>query len=478
MATTQPLNVRMNKDNSVYSQYNPSIVIDPRDSNNLYAVWFDQSGQNDRFTFYRSTNGGDTGSVVPYGLHQHFGNYKPTLAFDTLNNYLWCAFASSDTANRFNKNGLFAIRSGDGGVHWSDNHKWHTIVDHDTASGGTVFEDDVAMTIYNGSNYSTLHATWTSKYDDGNPKNKISYSNLSSTAADGDDFLNGKVLWGDVTYHYSGPAIATARYNATPGLFVVALRSDNKFVFRYSDNGGSSFYPSFTPEDLPAITPISSISFNYQTFQANSFPSIALRKTGVTDEQIFIVYASEYAGSKNIYFSHGYIYAGGYSFSDPVRINTEPGMHWAPKIILSPDQSKLFIIYYSNTPGNNFADVLVAASRDWGETFSHTKVNSEPIVNIATYGDYIGIASNNSEVFPVWSGLMDPPQTTGLDVFLGKYKSKYFIFDSKDINGSRLSSQTPRIWNGHAYTGPWIGDEYRSAIIPPEILQFPVYTGS
>jgi PKD repeat protein len=105
---------------------------------------------------------------------------------------------------------------------------------------------------------------------------------------------------------------------------------------------------------------------------------------------------------------------GGTSWSTPVRVNQDPtgfaNEHYFPWITCDPETGDLCVIFYDDrNVSATQCEVYVAYSYDAGTNWEDFKVSDvaftpTPIPNLATgyMGDYLGLASRNGKVYPVW----------------------------------------------------------------------------
>lgn len=471
-------NVVINPSPAYPRQHSPSIIVYPPDTNKLIVAAYGLTDVfADRFSLYHSSDRGANWIRQPYLFHPHDGNYQPVLAIAPATSTIWCAYVSRNAGSAaYDKNGIYAIRSTDGGVIWSDQFKDFKIVDHDVpVNTGTVLEGEVALAT-SGSQYNTVHAAWTSQYKNGTTKKKVSFSSLSNQADDGASFPNGTILFedGSNVYDIVGPAIGTDNYFNSIHLIVIALRGDGRFVLRYSSNSGASFYDAVEFPSAPII-PIGNVSIGTELLSANSYPSIAVRSLSSSTVEFYIVWASKLGtppGNTNVYFMRGSISNQSISLHPEKVINTGSGNNWSPRIVRSPDKSTLHVVYYSQTPGTAIGDVIVASTRDYGSTFYHTKVNSVPLTSFpSTTGDYIGLTSTDWNVYPIWSDFRNSSQ----DIFMANYAIKPITVKSRNQSGLPTAVSFPKLWNGTDFTGPWSGISYRTTLFPTEVILAPFY---
>lgn len=154
--------------------------------------------------------------------------------------------------------------------------------------------------------------------------------------------------------------------------------------------------------------------------RVNSFPSMAVnQQTG----EIFVVWANYGVPGTNT-GTNASVYMiksadEGETWSTPIRVNQndfdEGEASYLPWMSCDPSTGTLSVIFYDtrNTTGND-VETWVAVSMDEGETWEDFRVGdvsftTQAIPGLAAdyMGDYLGIASLDAMVYPVWSDNRD-----------------------------------------------------------------------
>jgi hypothetical protein len=183
--------------------------------------------------------------------------------------------------------------------------------------------------------------------------------------------------------------------------------------FAKSTNGGATFTATENAFDVNGSR---STSFNGWAIRTNSFPRIDVDKSGGARNGWIYVVTSEInlapAGSDADIILHRST-DGGATWSSAIRVNQDPlndGKVQFFPVVRVDESGGVNVVYYDN---RNFpsvgdsCDVFVSRSLDGGNTWTdiqvsdhHFRPKNTPGVN--TMGDYIGITSGNSKLWPFW----------------------------------------------------------------------------
>lgn len=99
---------------------------------------------------------------------------------------------------------------------------------------------------------------------------------------------------------------------------------------------------------------------------------------------------------------------GGFSWTEPVRVNDDPPGSQQFFTWMAVDQSNgtlYFVFYDRRNHTDNMTDVYMAVSYDGGETFENFKISESPFLPASGqfFGDYTNIAAVDNMVRPVWT---------------------------------------------------------------------------
>jgi len=113
---------------------------------------------------------------------------------------------------------------------------------------------------------------------------------------------------------------------------------------------------------------------------------------------------------------------GGYTWTDPIRVNNDNTNTHQFFTWMTIDQSNgyLYFVYYDrrNYTDNN-TDVYLAISKDGGDSFENIKISEKPFNPRETvfFGDYNNITAYNNVVRPIWTRLHFNSEENGLSLW-------------------------------------------------------------
>jgi hypothetical protein len=155
------------------------------------------------------------------------------------------------------------------------------------------------------------------------------------------------------------------------------------------------------------------------TIRRNSFPSMAVDVSGgPRNGSIYIVWTNVGVPGVNTGDADIYLIGStdqGATWSTPVRVNTDAttNSQWFPWVSCDSLTGEVNVVFYDRRDdvADTLATTYVAHSTDGGSTWSNLRVGDVQFTptplpgNIAAgyFGDYLGIASRQCEVFPLWS---------------------------------------------------------------------------
>ena len=155
------------------------------------------------------------------------------------------------------------------------------------------------------------------------------------------------------------------------------------------------------------------------SIRTNSFPLMAVDVSGgPRNGSIYVVWTNVGVPGVNTGDADVYLIRStdqGATWSTPVRVNNDSttNAQWFPWVSCDPRTGELYVIFYDrrDDSGDTLTTTYVAHSTDGGSTWSNLRVGDvqftpTPIPgNIAGgyIGDYLGIASKDCQVFPLWS---------------------------------------------------------------------------
>jgi hypothetical protein len=191
--------------------------------------------------------------------------------------------------------------------------------------------------------------------------------------------------------------------------------------FSKSLDGGASWSPAVKIiENIKGLRQVGS----GKVIRTASFPSMAVDISGGEDDgSIYIVWANVGVPGTNTGMDRE-IYLikstdGGDTWNSPVRVNqdepTETNVQFMPWMSCDPATGALSVIFYDDrNVGGSELEVFLAVSVDGAETWEDFKISDDsftpsgiPGLAGEYMGDYIGVTSNNSMVYPVWTDNRD-----------------------------------------------------------------------
>jgi len=391
------LNIKINHDTTTQVQNEEQICIDPTDPNSLVAVWRDFRLGYRRVGCGLSIDGGQ--SWFDY-LFPQIGGYTyhsdPGLTVDRQGNF-YAVILSFESADQ--PNGLFVLKSSDGGVSWSAPA---TVVD----SVAGAFEDKelIACDRTGGPYDGNLYVTWT-RFEDGL---SVTHPMLSRSTDGGQSFSPPIEVSYEQGVQWTVPAVGP------DGDLFVGWVNYNPLEIRLnqSEDGGVSFgfsrtiaQVSFFPGDINGgiyvfPCPAMDVDISNSPYRGNIYVAWMDYGEGGRDTDIFFSSSSDQ----------------GWIWSPPIRINDDSLNNGCDQFHpwLTVDQEGVIsILFYDrrNDPVNNLLmDVYLAQSADGGKTFSPnqrvTTVSSDPTAGSykgGLLGEYIGLSSYHGLLHPIWT---------------------------------------------------------------------------
>jgi len=419
------LNIKINNDTTTELQNEEQIVINPKDSTNLVAVWRDFRLGYRQVGYGYSFDGGLTWHQDLFVEPQYIWDSDPGLTVDTAGNFYAVILSYNSTDE---PNGLFVYKSTDGGVSWQGPA---------TVINGVpgVFEDKelIACDRSDGPYTDNLYVVWTRFY--------TTHILLSRSTDGGNSFEppirvsdNNGVQW-PVPCIGPNSEVYVAWINFTPG----AIRFD------LSSDGGQTFGTDNTIQDVSLVSEF--INGNIQVY---SFPALDADITGGPYHGTIYVAYIDYAPGftdTDIYFTRSQ--DGGMTWSQRIRINDDSLNNgcdqFHPWLTVAPDGNIIVVFLDRRLDSENLLmDLYMTTSTDGGEIWSQNeRITTEssdptagsrwisrtsqqsPIRSIQStiladraglLGEYIGVtASSIDDIHPIWTDTRHGHQ----DVFVG-----------------------------------------------------------
>ena len=383
------------KNSFEYGPCEPSIFINPTNTNNIVAGSVMKN-------VHTSFDGGKTWQTKT--MESTLGVYgDPCITADYNGNFYYFHLANPDGMTYGSKRFLESMvvqKSTDGGKNWSSG----------TAIGKHEYpkQQDKEWTVVNPKN-NEIYLTWT-EFDKYNSKNKNHHSRIlfSKSIDQGETWSNTKVLSelegdtldDDKTVEGAVPAIGKN------GELYVSWSYNDKIYFDKSIDDGKTWFknditvcnqPNGWTFDVPGLTrsngmPITCVDLSNNKHQGNIYINFADQRNGKENTDIFIVKSED----------------NGKIWSKPLKVNTDNTKthQFFTWMSVDPKTGYVYIVFYDRSKyTNNQTDVVLAVSKDGGETFSNHTISEKPFTPISSifFGDYNNISAFNGTVRPIWT---------------------------------------------------------------------------
>lgn len=376
-----------------YSQVEPSIYINPKNTNEVIAG----SVMND---YYYSTDGGKTWKSK--SIKSKYGvNGDPCMLIDTLGRYYY--FHLSNIKGEHLVGGIVSQRSD------VIKGKFNKYQGHTLANGKY---HDKQWAVVNPAN-NCIYMTWT-QFDVYDAAGKEYESNiLFSKSSDGGvtwtfpkdiSAVPGDCKDNDQTAEGAVPAIGPN------GGIYVAWSRDDSIWFNVSFDDGETWMEreSFIADqpvgwvvDIPGIyrcngLPVTTCDLSTSENRGTIYVNWADQRNGEENTDIWLVKSSDQ----------------GKTWTSPKKVNGEDQNRHQFLTWMTIDQTNgyLYFVYYDRrNHENKNTDVYLAVSKDGGESFSEYKISETPFKPSSRvfFGDYTNISVHNGVIRPIWSRLHD-----------------------------------------------------------------------
>jgi len=409
-------NIKINNDATTELQNEEQIVMNPKDTTNLVAVWRDFRLGYRQVAYGYSFDGGLTWNQDLFVEPQYIWDSDPGLTVDTAGNFY--AVILSYTGSTYDPNGLFVFKSTDGGATWGDPA---------TVINGVpgVFEDKelIACDRSGGPYTDNLYVAWTRFY---------STQILMCRSTDGGNSFVGPVTVSD-SYGVQWPVPCVGPNSE---VYVAWVHySPGSIRFDRSTDGGQTFGSDITIQNASFISGY--INGGIMVF---SFPAMDVDITGGPyNGNIYVAYMDDAPGytDTDIYFTRST--NNGNTWSQKIRINDDPLNNgcdqFHPWLTVAQDGS-IIVVFLDRRldSGNLFMDLYMTTSTNGGNTWSEneriTTVSSDPTAGskftplcqaankfpikidqpliltgrAGLLGEYIGVtASSIDDIHPIWT---------------------------------------------------------------------------
>jgi hypothetical protein len=373
-----------------YSQVEPSIYINPKNTNEIIAgsvmddyYWSDDAGR----TWNAST------------IKSKWGvNGDPCMLIDTLGRYYYFHLSNIDGEHLVG--GIVSERSNV--LKGKFKYEGHTLV-----NGKYHDKEWAVVNPYNNE----IYMTWTQfdGYESANPEDESNI--LFSRTTDGGltwsvpkkiSAVPGDCMDNDQTAEGAVPSVGLN------GEIYVVWSRDDTLWFNCSTDGGDTWMPQETPVtlqpggwvvDIPGIyrcngMPVTAVDRSDSPDRGTLYVNWADQRNGTDDTDIWLIKSTDK----------------GKTWGDPVRVNNDvAGRHqFLTWMTIDQVTGYLYFVFYDrrNYEGTS-TDVYLAWSKDGGETIENVKISESSFRPNAKifFGDYTNISVHNGVIRPIWTRL-------------------------------------------------------------------------
>jgi hypothetical protein len=305
--------------------------------------------------------------------------------------------------------------------------------------------------------YNNAYVTWT-EFDQINSKKRKHKSRIrfSSSSNKGDKWSEaitisdetGDAVDDDHTLEGATTAVGDS------GIIYCVWAGHYKLYFDKSTDGGRTW-----GKDRIIANQESGWAMNIDHVQrSNGMPFVVCdQSNGPFHGRIYVVFGDDKFGDADVFLMHSD--DRGKTWSNPTRVNGDlvgnGKDQYLPNIALNQTSGELAILYYDRrlSPKNVFNDVVVAISKNGGENFVETRLNTLFYSHhgARTFsGDYIDLDFVNGRIAATWTGFVQIPRV---------YAS---CFNAANINNTELMYASNQFVSYTEYEGDQITEHFRT----------------
>lgn len=391
LVQAQHTNILIDDDQSGYKPCEPSIVIDPENTDQMVAGAIINR-------YYYSLDGGynwDKGLLEsPWGV---WGD--PCIIVDTNSSYHYLHLSNPVSGNWIDR--IVSQKLDQIGGEWNQG----------TYMGlnGIKAQDKEWAVVDRSNNY--IYVTWT-QFDDYGSSDPDDESNIHfSKSTDGGitwsdairiNEVPGNCVDDDLTVEGAVPAVGP------DGEIYVAWAGPEGLVFDKSEDEGETWLdddifitdiPGGWAFNIPGINrcnglPVTKCDLSGGPYRGTIYVNWSDQRNGTNDTDVWMVKSTDE----------------GETWSEPVRVNNDPAGKQQFFTWMDVDQKtgNLWFAWYDrrNYEDNN-TDVFMAVSYDAGESFVNFKVSESPFLPSSNYffGDYTNVSAYDDIIRPIWTRL-------------------------------------------------------------------------
>jgi hypothetical protein len=374
-----------------YSQVEPSIYINPNNTNEIIAG----SVMND---YYYSKDGGQTWKSKSIKSKVSGVNGDPCMLIDTEGNYYYFHLSNIDGVSLIG--GMVCQRSKT--IKGRFKKEGHTLVNGK-------FHDKQWVALNPKNNH--IYMTWT-QFDAYDSKYTLKRSNIlfsksidnGMTWSDPTDIsrFSGDCQDNDLTAEGAVPAVGPN------GEIYVSWARDSKIYFNYSLDEGLTWLAEeleITNQeagwvlDIPGIyrcngLPITSCDISESKYKGTIYVNWGDQRNGESDTDIWLKKSKD----------------GGKTWSNDIKVNGDDSKHHQFLSWMTIDQTNgnIYVVYYDRRNNNDLnTEVYLSVSINGGESFKDYKISEsafKPNPKVF-FGDYTNISVHNGVIRPIWTRL-------------------------------------------------------------------------
>ena len=371
----------------------PSIIIDPLNTNNLVA------GANTKNYYYSTDGGYNWEKGVLSSIYGVMGD--PCIIVDTVGDFYFFHLSNPQTGSWIDR--IVCQKTVDVGQTWNEGSYM--------GLNGTKNQDKEWAIVDRANN--NIYVSWTQFDDygssDPNDKSNIYFSKSTDggqswTEALRINEISGDCIDEDNTVEGAVPAVGPN------GEIYIAWAGPEGIVFDKSLDQGETWldedvfvcdFPGGWDYSIPGI------------FRCNGLPvTVCDLSPGPDNGNIYINWTDQRNGEDDTDVWMCKSVDGGNTWSEAVRVNDDPPGKQQFFTWMTVDQTNgyLYFVFYDrrNYVDEN-TDVYMAVSRDAGETFINFKISESPFFpyNTVFFGDYTNVTAHDNIIRPIWARLND-----------------------------------------------------------------------
>lgn len=377
----------------IYGQSEPSIAIDPTNTNNIAAGCIISD-------YYYSKDGGSTWTSKK--ISSKYGVWgDPVLMFDTTGKLYYFHLANYKKTSWIDRIVCQSTTKVDGKFNEGTFPK----------PNGTKAQDK-HWTVLNPMT-NEIYMTWTQfdKYDSQDPKDSslIVFSKSSDQGKTWSDPLRiskyaGDCVDSDNTVEGAVPAVGPN------GEIFVTWSGPKGLVMQVSKDGGKKWLPAEQfielqiegwDLDIPGMN------------RANGLPILVSDlSNGPNRGTLYLNWCDQRNGKKDTDSWLSVSKDGGKSWSKAIKVNQDSSQRHQFFTWMTIDQSNgnLYFVYYDRrNHADNATDVYLTRSADGGQTFQDVRISDKPFVPVAEkfFGDYLNISAVDGVIRPIYPRMDD-----------------------------------------------------------------------